>query len=123
MTIAPEALAEALAEDLREAGFAIHDCDGPGRAGGGVCLYAKPDRSTGSGGLDDYPAGVIVSWTCADDFAVGQERVADVVRATMIESLRTILAAFGYPMIPFGLSGGVPLVTELAEGAAVEVAG
>jgi hypothetical protein len=122
MTIAPEAIAEALAEDLREAGFVIHDCDGPGRVGGGVCLTSKPDRSDGSGGPDDYPAGVIVSWTCADDFTVGQERVADVVRVTMIESLRTILAAFGYPLIRFSYSG-VPLVTGLAEGAAVEAAG
>jgi len=101
----------ALDDDLRralgEAGIAVHDCDGPDRAGGGCCLTARPGRR-------DSPAGIIVSWTCADSLAAGgvdgdRYDAYRAVQDAMGETLWAIIDGFGYLAEPFG-SYAVPLV-------------
>jgi len=99
-----------LAEALGEAGIVVHDCDGPGRSRGGCCL-------TITSGRDDYPAGVIAAWTCADslsDGGVGGDRSAAyrTVQETMSEALWAIVEAFGFVAQPFG-NYSLPLVTAL----------
>lgn len=99
-------------EDLRgcltEAGIALHDCDGPGRTGGGCCLTVSPQRPGGG------PGGVIVSWTCADSLADGRPcgdrwELYQAVLDAMNEALWVVLDGIGFPLEPFGLHE-LPLV-------------
>lgn len=97
-----------VAQALAEAGIALHDCDGPGRPGGGCCL-------TPTSGRPDYPAGIIVAWTCADTLSDGgvdgdRHETYRIVQDTMTEALWPILEAFGFPLTPFG-NHSLPLVT------------
>jgi hypothetical protein len=93
---------------LTEAGIALHDCDGPGRAGGGCCLTVNPQRPGGG------PGGVIVSWICADSLADGRPdgdrwELYQTVLDAMNEALWVVLDGLGFPLEPFGLHG-LPLV-------------
>lgn len=97
-----------LRQALTEAGIALHDCDGPGRPAGGCCL-------TPTSGRPDYPAGVIVAWTCADSLSDGgvdgdRSDTYRSVQETMTEALWAVLESFGFPLVAFGMKD-LPLVT------------
>lgn len=101
-------LRDVLRHALSEAGIGLHDCDGPGRLGGGCCLTICPAR----GGTNS--PGVIVGWTCADTLSGGgvdgdRYDAYQTVQDTMNEALWAILDTLGFPVEPFG-HHGVPLV-------------
>ena len=90
-----------VAAALVEAGLTVHDCAGPGAAGG-VCLTPEPGRG-----------GVLVSWHQHDRMSREQVRGAAVdtaVQQTMNVAVTDCLRAMGFEVEPFGMSGGT-LVT------------
>ncbi len=106
--VALATIADDLRQALTEAGIALHDCDGPGRPAGGCCL-------TPTDGHSDYPAGIIVGWTCADTLAAGgvdgdRHDIYQTVQDTMSEALWAVLESFDFPAVPFG-NFALPLVT------------
>jgi hypothetical protein len=104
-----------LMDDL---GFRVHDCTGPGKPLGGVCLH--PTTPGGS-----YPEGV-VAWTPHDRLgrdADGPDPTRDhlyhTLQEVMNDDLALLLETAGCTLQPFGQAGAT-LVTAAPTGAAAE---
>jgi hypothetical protein len=83
----------------------VHDCDGPGKPLGGVCLL--PNTPGG-----EYPEGIIVGWTPHDRLghdAYGEDptraRLYHTLKDVMNEDLRFLLETAGVTVQPFGQAG------------------
>lgn len=84
-------------EALVEAGLPLHDCAGPGPAGG-VCLTPHPQRG-----------GILVSWHGHDRMTLQQLHGAEAdaaLRQTMGAAAAAVLAQRGFEVEPLGWSAG-----------------
>ena len=94
-----------VAERLVEAGFTLHDCAGPGRVLGGVCLMpATP-------GAHPEGEGVIVTWAQHDQLASDDTRypVYEAIQDELNAVLGYVLEVLGLEVHSFG-EGGANLV-------------
>jgi hypothetical protein len=94
-----------IAERLVEAGFTLHDCAGPGRVLGGVCLTP----TTAGAHLDGE--GVIVTWAQHDRLAGDDTRypVYEAIQDELNAVLGYVLELLGFEVHSFG-EGGANLV-------------
>lgn len=97
---------------LVEAGFALHDCNGPtaAQALGGVCLIPTAWQSQPEG------AGVIVAWAQHDRLAYDAHRylLYQAIQDELNRTLARVLELLGCQVRPFG-QGGASLVVGLAD--------
>jgi hypothetical protein len=98
-----------LMDDL---GFRVHDCVGPGKPLGGVCLI--PNTPGG-----DFPEGIIVAWTPHDRLAGDADdgprwELYSTLQDVMNEDLYFLLETAGANVQPFGVAGAT-LVTAAPE--------
>lgn len=97
-------------QSLMEAGFALHDCTGPGRVLGGVSLTpATP-------GVHPEGEGVIVTWAQHDRLAGDETRylIYQAIQDELNAVLGIVLELLGYHVHPFG-QGGANLVVGRAD--------
>ena len=110
MTPTQGSLCLALHRLIDDLGFRVHDCTGPGKPLGGVCL-----TPTTPGG--EYPEGIVVSWTPHDRLgrdADGPDptrgRLYHTLQEVMNDDLAFLLETAGCTLQPFGQAGAT-LVT------------
>jgi hypothetical protein len=110
MTPTDAALYLALHRLMNDLGFRVHDCTGPGKPLGGVCLIPN----TPGGG---YPEGIVVCWTPHDRLgrdAYGpdpaRDRLYHTLQEVMNDDLALLLETAGCTLQSFGQAGAT-LVT------------
>jgi hypothetical protein len=116
MTTTQVPLYLALHRLMDDLGFRVHDCTGPGKPLGGVCLHPN----TPGGG---YPEGIVVCWTPhdrlgrdADGPDPARDRLYHTLQDVMNDDLALLLETAGCTLQPFGQAGAT-LVTATPAGA------
>jgi hypothetical protein len=115
MTTTQVPLYLALLRLMDDLGFRVHDCTGPGKPLGGVCLFPN----TPGGG---YPEGIIVCWTPhdrlgrhADGPDPARDRLYHTLQEVMNDDLAFLLETAGCTLQPFGQAGAT-LITAAGAG-------